>query len=274
LKTTDGGLSWEDLGVILDGGHAYHTFFLDEQTGIIPVYSNLSYSMLLKTEDGGQSWEEIIFPGLVGTISYLCADEVGNIYGKVSGSDVSNHIIKSTDRGASWEKIYSLSSWRGSILLEVKNDRIYVKHSGHELLVLDLEGNEVGHIQVDHISVIVDFKVVDHNNIIVTGYTKALKTSDGGQNWALFHEDEAKLIDFTSPDEGLMVLYKGYCEDSPLANYAIAHTADGGLSWAESGLVYDIYPSSITVAILGTSHYVLLVSSGLKRYDMYELKAN
>jgi len=273
LKTTDGGRSWESLGVILDNHYAKDPFFWDGQTGIVPVYKNPPYPSLLKTEDGGQSWEEIILPGLVGALSDLCTDGMGNIYGRTSGFDVPNHIIKSTDRGASWEKLYTLPSWQGRIL-EVENERIYVEQPGHELLVLDLEGNEVGRIQMDHITNLIDdFKVVDHNNIIATDTRNAIKTSDGGQNWALFFEGEVKLIDFTSPDEGLMVLQKGFCEDDILASYSISHTVDGGHSWTESNWVYGLDPWSTTLATLSTSRYVLLVKNGPDRYDMYELKA-
>jgi len=272
IKTTDGGMSWESLGVIL-GGYVNDTFFWDEQTGIITTYSNFTYPVLLKTEDGGSNWGEQSFPELVGNITDLFTDEQGNIYGRTSEFDVPGHIIRSTDRGESWETIYVLPSWRGKIL-GVEYGRIYIEQPEHEIFVLDLEGNKVDHLQVEHLNnLIVDFKVIDQDNIIATSYRDAIKTSDGGQSWELLFEDDVRMIDFTTPEEGIMVLLKRACPDDPVFPGVIAHTTNGGQSWAESGYIRDLVDALSIIEPITESRYALLLKTSPDNYDLYELSA-
>lgn len=76
LRTTDGGLSWQEQAVPVDAAyhelflHAYQPFFLDKEIGYLPVSVITGFEesrfLLYRTEDGGDSWQSLgVTPELV-----------------------------------------------------------------------------------------------------------------------------------------------------------------------------------------------------------------
>ncbi len=96
IKTTDGGITWDTVGVASTATYWYLDF-IDADTG----YVGGSTGKLLKTTNGGVSWTEIPL-GSTSAVVYrifMVNAQVGYIG---TGSATPGRILKTTDYGATW----------------------------------------------------------------------------------------------------------------------------------------------------------------------------
>lgn len=260
FKTTNGGTSWDTL-TVPNSRSPIDILFLDENNGFVTHWTDFSYPVMKKTEDGGQSWAELTYPDLEGRISHLYADADQNLYGKLSLLGIPTQILKSTDKGETWQTILTLPNLSGDIL-ELHQDRLYLELPDKEVMVTDLDGNHIKNIRLDQLRhSMVDFAVIDADNIIVTSGYAAIKTTDGGVTWEAFFNIPVRVIGFASPNDGIMVIDKGYCGDSPIPYAVIAHTTDGGDSWKESEYTDELVDRVVAVETVSGDQHLILVNN-------------
>lgn len=113
FKTTDGGITWEEI--VMSENAARHSYtvdfdFLTEQHGYLAIHTSYgSIPQLLRTEDGGKNWEAVQFDTIP---NYFCQPYVPELrdgkmmlfvgmeeYGKMEGKKA---YYESTDEGRSW----------------------------------------------------------------------------------------------------------------------------------------------------------------------------
>jgi len=178
--------------------------------------------------------------------------------------------MKSEDQGLTWETIETTESLDlHDVLLKIVNDRIYVINRDEMILVLDIEGNLINEMNTGS-GIPVDFEVVDNDNFIISGNGRIIRSEDSGDTWETIYEREARLIGFSSFDNGLVILNKFNCPpDLYNANDVIAATTDGGHTWIESEYSTNILQDFVLSERIGLDRHVLLIGNWL-----YEIKSD
>lgn len=144
-KTVDGGYSWDKiLGNIIYGNNNSfldpfkHLKFIDENIGFVydDCYSEGS-SVILKTTDGGNSWELISitpnssvsekYPKLFISLYKMIFTMNTDIGYLVNGAE----LYKTTDLGASWEKIYTDANSDSNLDVFFISSEIGYLHKNH-----------------------------------------------------------------------------------------------------------------------------------------------
>ncbi|MHA7131523.1 WD40/YVTN/BNR-like repeat-containing protein [Algoriphagus namhaensis] len=134
LKTTNRGLSWEEISPDLTkndtthliagggpitnegaGGEVFHTIMYLAESPFTPevLYAGADDGLLHVTQDGGKSWTDITIPntpeGMVNQIEVSPHDPatVYVAFNSYKYNDFTPHIFKSTDYGQSWTRLVS-----------------------------------------------------------------------------------------------------------------------------------------------------------------------
>ena len=97
LATTDGGLTWHSLGILVGDLTLHNPVFLSPDMGFFQ--SPINPSMLFKTDDRGKSWHPI-FPPLLPNKVWFVDSSLG--YG-VGGWLSRNKLMRTMDGGRTWE---------------------------------------------------------------------------------------------------------------------------------------------------------------------------
>jgi hypothetical protein len=112
-KTTNSGVSWDDITPSLNAGGAITSLEITKDPNIIYMAhtsaSAPSIIRLRRTIDGGKTWG-LITKGLPGTASYLSditasPKDPGHIWITISGYTEANKVFESRDSGATWTNI-------------------------------------------------------------------------------------------------------------------------------------------------------------------------
>ncbi len=101
IKTTDGGISWSRLDLLLPDV-IMGIYFLNDNTGWVADYN----SHIFKTTDGGQSWSKYTY--MEQNFSAKAIAFVDSLTGYAVGK--SGLILKTSDGGLSWKKQFTFSS--------------------------------------------------------------------------------------------------------------------------------------------------------------------
>ncbi|MFA5648014.1 MAG: YCF48-related protein [Bacteroidales bacterium] len=205
FKTIDGGNTWDNMELI-PREVPRSMFFLNDSIGFITLYG--SNGNLLKTTDGGENWGELFYNDLTGVMYHIQKDKYNNIYSITTDTDFSPLLLKSSDKAKTWQVISDSPDFGFDLVtfsFKVDEENIYISGKNEEILITDLEGNLEKKIQTG-ISSIRDFGITNSENIIVTGSSKTIKSSDGGKNWINIYDRSARLIDFKNSNEILMIL--------------------------------------------------------------------
>ena len=263
FKTIDGGKTWDKMELI-SRELPRNLFFLNANIGFITFYG--SNGNLLKTTDGGESWDELSYNDLTGVMYHLQKDNENNIYSIISDANSNTFLLKSSDTAESWQVINDSPDLGFDLVtfsFKVYDENIYISGKNKEILITDLEGNLKSTIQTG-IASIWDFEVIDGDDIIVTGTSKTIKSSDGGKNWINIYDKSARLIDFRNSDEGLMILNKSYCpSDVYQSNDVIGFTNDGGINWIESNPVTNLKSNYSDNKVLSSGKYLILIENSI-----------
>lgn len=233
FKTEDGGVFWTDLEVT-NFESPIDLFFLNENEGF--VSSHGLQGSLLKTTDGGETWENKVFPNLKGNFYHIQADQSGNIYAMLSGIEINDQLMRSTDKGESWEVFFTheaLNFTQITYSYTVLEDYIFALGEDGKLLKLDLEANLLETLSIQQ-STIYDISIIDEDNLVAVSTERVIKTRDGGASWQVIFDGSARLLTFNSPNEGMLLLNKDFCANTVQSIDVIAYTKDGGMTWAES----------------------------------------
>lgn len=263
FKTTDGGKKWDDMELILRET-PINMFFLNDNIGFITFYG--SNGNLLKTTDGGENWDKLSYNDLTGVMYHLQKDKENNIYSIISNINSNTFLLKSSDTTKTWQVINDSPDLGFDLVtfsFKVYDENIYISGQNKEILITDLEGNLKRTIQTG-IGSIWDFEVTDGDNIVITGTSKTIKSSDGGKNWINIYDKSARLIDFRNSDEGLMILNKSYCpSDVYQSNDVIAFTNDGGINWIESNPATNLKSNYSDHIVLSSGKYLILIDNSI-----------
>lgn len=239
LKTVDGGIHWELLPFEVKGS-AQCLFFINSQIGFLSYYyftfpSNILNSVLLRTVDGGNNWTPINSRQLNGTLQHIQKHKSGALFGFLNRTQPA--IVRSDDNGLHWRIICSSPDFHFELVTfsyKLAQDWLYVAGENGKLFQISLAGRREKTIQTNQ-DYFWDLKVIDENNLVIVGSGQTIKTIDGGNTWTTIYNRHARLINFTSPDVGFMILNNSYCPtDVYQANDVIAYTKNGGLDWSSS----------------------------------------
>lgn len=253
-KTTDGGTTWTATPIPFAFSFE-NMLFTDKNTGYISHRGDDSGAFLLKTTDGGATWENIRVDGFTYFFNNLQTDNTGNLYAR-SGKYGTAYVVKSTDGGRTWTEIYASDADFVS-LLTVQEDRIYFRESNADerLVILNLDGEVIKSLIVKGNT---QLKVLDEDHIIVLDQYQATKTTDGGENWTVFFNNSAYVIDFSKEDGLIILLNKSYCGDDPnqLSAFALGSVSSESLEMGDKmgGFEVDIMLAAEKV---GDGHFFL-----------------
>lgn len=260
LKTVDGGTNWTSMEV-LPAFTPISMLFLDAEIGFIPHYATDEYAHLLKTTDGGDSWDALSFPDLPGRFYDLCRDEAGNLFAILKDNFTTHRLVRSADQGETWEVIRELPE-PSTDILRLYNNVLYVVTTDKKILQFDLDGNAVGETKIELTNNnTVELLVLDPDNMIAVSFYAVVKTKDGGAHWEKIYDQEAKLLNFSDPDHGIMIFNRGYCYDNPLVTSVISSTFDGGQSWQDSEDTEELITRSKGAFVLDNTRMFLLVDN-------------
>ncbi|MEM1121635.1 MAG: hypothetical protein AAGJ18_14385 [Bacteroidota bacterium] len=234
FKTEDGGQNWQDLSLDLTET-SLSMLFINEQMGLLTHYGGKGN--LWRTEDGGTTWQSQSFDNLNGHLYHLSQDENGHIYAITSDLNSPATIVKSVDSGMSWTIFkeglaIDFSLIRSGFFL--LSNKVYVTVEGGQLLMLNNTGNIEKTIETG-LSRFWDIQLIDGQHFVMVGDGQVIRTNNGGQSWQQIHDRTARIINFSSPQKGWMLLNKSNCfTDVYQVNDVLAYTHDGGSTWEES----------------------------------------
>jgi photosystem II stability/assembly factor-like uncharacterized protein len=238
FKSIDGGKTWTDLMLSIPQ-HPRGMVFKNENIGIITVHDVTgcpppncqNKCVILKTEDGGNTWLEKEIEGLKGILYHPQYDSEGNLYAML-WFDSESTLMKSTNDGETWEKFYESTELQLNLVtysFELFNNKLYLSGKDGKIIVIDINGSYLNTIETGGSS-IWDLEIIDENNMIVVVSGKVIKSIDGGANWTIIYDNSARMIGFSSPEEGLMIFNMTVCP-SKMVNDAFGSTIDGGITW-------------------------------------------
>ncbi len=237
FKSINGGETWTDLNFGIKK-ISRGMEFKDENIGVITILDvtgcpspNCQHKcVVLKTVDGGLSWKEIEVENLKGALYQPRFDSDGNLYAFLAFENQSK-LMKSTDDGETWSELMEGQVFNSIYRYRLFDDNFYIPLNDGKILIVDTNGNILKTIETG-VSKILDVKIFDNDNLMVTNYDEIIKTTDGGEAWETMYSGYAKIIGFDSPNNGIIMLKQSSCpEDVVHVNDLIAVTNDGGESW-------------------------------------------
>jgi photosystem II stability/assembly factor-like uncharacterized protein len=270
-KTEDGGRSWKNLDVT--NAHDYNMWgsaesicFLDTRIGVAS-YKIGDKVNIIRTTTGGSNWRGYVFLEFGGAIKHIEADEEDNLYAHVIDNYFSAMLIKSYDKGLSWDSLYvsqDLHFRYGTFDFKVHNGKIYVPGANGEIVVLDKEGQRVKTITT-LLPGVWDLAILNEDHLIATGTNEVIRSVDGGQNWQYIKSVPAKMIGYNTAEEIFMVQKNEYISNN--GGDVFAATLDGGATWLESNEAYnDLRFDLVNSQKIGDTRYLMLIGK-----EIYEL---
>lgn len=220
LKTTDGGLSWNDLSMDSWRSGYSKIIFINSDTG----FRVTDYGSVRKTPDAGETWT-----GMALTQTNLNSV---NFIDQMNGFIVGNYgnIHSTSDCGETWSCSSTFCSRDFITACFLNRDTGFIATYGSEVFKTFDGGKSWIEISLpegmyNHARIL-EFVNADTGFLCGT-YGKLIKTSDGGITWNYintgFNEDYSfSMLDFTSEDTAYLAGY-GY----------VLRTADGAESWVE-----------------------------------------
>lgn len=259
FKTEDGGKTWNNWNVSFNH-HPFRMSFVNKNQGYIAQRGDTLQASMMITSDGGLTWTEREYPEYE-FFTFLLKDQNENIYSCTR----QGKFIKSSDQGLTWENIISVYPSPSSYITSIVDDQIFFSGFGKDIFIFDLDGNILKKIIVQKIDDFQQMKIIDSMNIVLSYNRSTIKTSDGGESWSDIYDKETTIIDFPSPEVGLMVMNDNYCDIYQAT--VIGLTNDGGQTWMKSEEMEDFKSQYKSAQKVGDNHYLLLVGT-----DIYELK--
>lgn len=174
IKTTDGGISWEEIPIKFEG-KLLDVAFWDESTGVA-VGEN---GFILRTVDSGSNWNQVSS----GSTHHLNSLTISSS-NKVLATSEGGEILVSTNKGESWLKLTSGTNMPLNDITFVNSDTAYSvgnqglilrTYSGGDQWVPLNSGLNTNLNGIAFSTSLIGYAVGDEGNII--------KTLDGGETW-------------------------------------------------------------------------------------------
>ena len=221
-STNDGGKSWTKNSI--DPNYIYRDIvFIDDNTGFLIASGHSNY-YLYRTKDGGMNWEDITN----GSYQYnsLAASPEGKVFALVYDSK----LLKSEDKGDSWDEIDVDSVNYSNKIYVVNEDTYIVLGNSYPSRLLNITrngGQTWNYILSNKNSFYIKAVCFIDENIGFLGGSDGCiyKTINGGYDWEEKNDGYAYCnildIDFSDESNGWAVG----------AMSAIFETTDGGETW-------------------------------------------
>jgi len=242
--TQDGGESW-DKATIAEGLEEFvGVLFRDELNG----YASLREDFY-QTADGGYTWEKIAdnaFGNRTDALVFSSADQQS-----IAATSFDRRVYQSQDGGLTWSRltagdgfVYGLDALPdGQVWVASEFRSVYYTEPGQFFQ------NQIPGIRDDLQEIA--FLNLDYGWAV--GQDAALKTTDGGENWAA-----SNFSDFTGENSLKQVLVLSEQEVWLLGNRAIYRTLDGGISWETR---YEIPDNRFNFGLEKAGNSIMAVSS-------------
>jgi photosystem II stability/assembly factor-like uncharacterized protein len=281
FKTEDGGKSWTNLNILVPDS-PISIAFKDKNVGFISIFDSKgcpsncqNRTLLMKTIDGGKTWQRNEYPTYKGQLSHIQFDKQGNMYAALVSYENSSKtvkMLKSTDDAKSWSILYESSELdfiNVTFSFLLRNDVLYISGKSGKLIKVDTKGNYLETLETGQ-KTIFPLIIIDDNNFLMDGYTGLIKSTDGGKTWKQSTQKYTEIVNFKSPNTGLVVMNEDYCGAYDYPNYVdvIAHTTDGGLTWTKSEEIQDV--ANRFVDSYKTTDGRLIVVLGFKVFEIKE----
>jgi photosystem II stability/assembly factor-like uncharacterized protein len=254
FRTTDGGMSWQQIWAPAVSGNLYEVEYLSDNV-IITAGSN---GGLFRSQDNGNSWNEIesSTSQFIFGLEFI-NDQVG------IGCGMLGTIIRTTDGGLTWSTIASNTTNRLIDIFFLTETKGYIAGWGGTILETNDAGASWSVMNTGTTTNLLSVHFTSETTGFASGAGNAIfRTTNGGLNWtlqtanvnlsALYH------IDFSSPMIGWAVGSMG----------AYYSTTNGGTSWTINAPLgtFDLYCgtrfSTSNALILGKSRIYRSTNSG------------
>jgi len=259
LKTTDTGITWENLGRPLADNKTEVFHFVNENIGYVIVGgSSLSdfSGYVYKTIDGGLNWlptnngnplEETIDLMSI----YFINENIG--YASGFGFTIEDSIYKTTDGGDSWIKV---GEEKCSHIYFITETIGYGFSFPNSKLLKTTDGGVTWEEELDTEEIIFDFHFLDENIGYIAGNSFIYKTVNGGNSWEQLNgvpNTTIESVEFINNDFGYLS-----------TGSKIYWTEDGGQTWEFSvqapDNIRDICTTAEKVYLVGTIGTIMTTS--------------
>ncbi len=247
IKTTDGGKTWIDFDLPWNQSPK-SLFFKNELEGFVTVHdvtgcpppNCLHKCVLYRTLDGGTTWRKFDYADLKGILHQIQLDASGTAYAMLT-FEQNYTLMKSEDNGEKWDTLFAspdllFKSIHFSFTLY--EDAIYAGGRDGKILKISKEGELLNSIQTPE-DFINDLKIIDEDNMFISGSGTLIKTTDGGLTWDEINDSSTRIIEFYDANTGIVLLSNRIGGGDVYLSYDIlAATIDGGDTW-ETGPEYQ-----------------------------------
>lgn len=269
LKSTDGGLTWQNL--YINAEYITDIVFTDAQHGWVCAQASMvaNPGKLHKTSDGGSTWELV-----QQTADYLCMDWIDASNGYVGGWD--GFLEKTTDGGTTWTVLTLPSAHTVASIDFVDAAHGFVSTTQHDFYRTSDGGQTWESFSHPYIESV--FFRDQTNGFCTTYYGKIGKTTDGGQTFTYYQSPynfTIREVFFTDAFNGFAVggldCSSGNCLQSPI----LLTTTDGGTTWIDNshpymGMQRGFFQIAVTPGgkpFISGSHQIVLSVSGTTGID-------
>jgi len=195
FKTTDGGLTWEDVSPIVPVTiDFWGTYFYDEDNGLIAGNEGCGAFHIYKTTDGGQNWDVFSDTTATGTkFSDLWVDGETGIGQAIS----SGYVWKSTDYGSTWDVEFStggidwaeeLSFYNNSFTIPTHDSCQGARGGGGSMIFTPDRGKTLNRFTYPGMQPMYGSFTLNDSVGWGCGLDRQLfKTEDAGKNWELIN---------------------------------------------------------------------------------------
>jgi photosystem II stability/assembly factor-like uncharacterized protein len=281
FKTEDGGKSWNNLNIVVPES-PNSVAFKNKNVGFISFFDSKgcpsncqNRTLLMKTIDGGKTWQRNEYPAYRGQLTHIQFDKQGNMYAALVSYESSSKtvkILKSIDDAKSWSILYESSELyfiNVTFSFLLKKDTLYISGKSGKIIKIDTNGNYLEILETGQKS-IYPLTMIDDNTFLMDSFNGLIKSIDGGKTWKDLTTKNTHILNFKSPNDGLVVMNEDYCGayDYPNNVDVIAHTTDGGVTWIKSEEIQDV--SNRFVGSYRMKDGRLIVVLGFKVFEIKE----
>ena len=248
--------SWSEITPVV--GNYYDINFIDNTTGFIAGKSSSNTGVFLITIDAGETWQSANITGNHSFLAFLSIDFVSETIGFVSAYTIdSAFILKTTDKGGSWNPIYCgtrlvitqmdfINETSGYGVAQIPASSFYVSGYNDYFIKMTESGAEIDTFNFK------DEEITSYNNpekIISIGSNELIAWYSN-DDLVYKIENESVLSKINITGNGLLYDIEFFNSENGVALVemnGIYTSIDNGSSWSNTyntyeNIFYDVYP--------------------------------